>query len=99
MENVGLYALVPLAGLLVGAAAGLLAGRHGGTRGFLWLLGLASLVALVIIIRLAAVGEGEEEKAFLPFALLTGVLFPGIFGIIVGGLGGRALARRGERRG
>ncbi len=99
MENVGLYALVPLAGLMVGATGGLLAGRYGGIRAFLWLLGLVCLVALVIIIRLAAVGAGEEERAFMPFAVLTGILFPAIFGVIAGGFGGRALARRAERQG
>ncbi len=58
------------------------------------LLGLAVLVALVLIVRLVMVGPGDEEDAFIPFIGLNAAVFPAIFAGVMGWLGGRALLRR-----
>ncbi|QGX97947.1 hypothetical protein EI983_06515 [Roseovarius faecimaris] len=88
------FALLPLASVVAGALAGAALGRYCTPRAAAWALAAYAAVALVLIIRLAGVGEGEEIKAFAPFATLTAGLFPALFGAIPGWLGGRALARR-----
>lgn len=96
MATLGGYAFLPLAALLAGGLVGLTVGRYFGLVKLLWLLGIVAAVALVLVIRLAAVGPGEETEAFMPFALLVGAVFPALFGAIMGGLGGRALATRAD---
>ncbi|MCB1363459.1 MAG: hypothetical protein KDK02_05025 [Rhodobacteraceae bacterium] len=96
MNNLSNLAFLPLVALLAGALAGLVVGRFFGLARLLWLLGAVAAVSLVVVIWLATVGPGEEEGAFLPFALLVGALFPALFGAIMGGLGGRALAARAQ---
>lgn len=98
MNIVSAFALLPLLAVLAGTLAGFLVGRYLGQRPFLWLLGLVSLISLVVVIRLTMVGPGEEEAAFAPLAVLVGGLFPLLFGVIMGGVGGRAMARRDEAR-
>lgn len=97
MENLGTYAYVPLAALLIGALLGLAVGRYFGLIKLLILLGAFGALSLLLIVRVAGVGPGEEGDAFLPYALLVGVLFPALFGAVMGGLGGRAWAVRKGR--
>lgn len=96
MDIVTAYLYLPLAALIAGGIAGLVVGRFLGIRALLWLLGAIGIVALGLVVYLTTVGPGEEESAFLPFAALTGVVFPGIFGAVMGGVAGRALGRRAE---
>ena len=93
MQTIAAYALVPLAALAAGLAAGFLAARLLGLRGLLWTLGAFGILSLGIIAWLATVGEGEEAGAFLPFAALTGAVFPALFGAIAGGVIARTLFR------
>ena len=94
MLSVTALIYTPFAALLVGAIAGLLAGKYLEGRK-LWLLpGALSILGLAIIIRLATIGEGGEESAFVPLVMLTGAVLPGLFTVILGTLGGRALAGR-----
>lgn len=81
----------PFVFLLIGAIAGLLAGRFLSGR-LLWVLpALLSLAGLATIIRLVFIPVGGEEAAFLPLFILTGAILPGLFTVILGTLGGRAL--------
>lgn len=89
-----LFATLPLLSMIIGLLAGLALGRYGAPRVAGWALAVVSAVAVVLVIRLAMIGEGEEVKAFAPFAALTAGLLPALFGAIMGWLGGRALARR-----
>ena len=84
----------PFVALLVGAFAGLIAGRYLEGRN-LWLLpGALIAVSLYLIVRLTVIGEGQEESAFALLAWLTGGVFPALFTAILGTLGGRALSGR-----
>ncbi len=97
MVDIATFAYLPLITLVLGAIAGFIAGRWIGTRGLLWLIGLTSAVALVLIVRLTGVETGQEEQAFGPFVWLTGAVLPFLFAVIMGGVGGRSLAvRAGE---
>lgn len=97
VDLVSMIAFVPLVAIAGGALAGLAMVWYLGMRKFLWLLGLVGLVALLLIVRLAVIGPGEETDAFVPFVMLTGGLLPALFGVIMGGVAGRALARRNGR--
>ncbi|WP_424833079.1 hypothetical protein [Ruegeria sp.] len=94
MVDIATFAYLPLISLILGTVAGFVAGRWVGTKGLLWLIGLASATALVLIVTLAGVQTGEEEQAFTPFVWLTGGVLPFLFAVIMGGLGGRSLAAR-----
>ncbi len=94
MVDITTFAYLPLISLILGTAAGFVAGRWIGTKALLWLIGLASAAGLVLIVVLAGVGTGEEEQAFGPFIWLTGVVLPFLFAVIMGGVGGRSLAKR-----
>ncbi len=94
MVDIATFAYLPLISLVFGALAGFVAGRWIGLRGLLWLIGLTSVAALVLIVMLAGVGTGEEERAFGPFVWLTGAVLPFLFAAIMGGVGGRGLAAR-----
>ena len=84
----------PLVALLVGGIAGLMAGRYLDGRN-LWLLpGALIAVSLYLIVRLAAIGEGQEESAFALLAWLTGGIFPALFTAVLGTLTGRAMSGR-----
>ena len=94
MLSVTALIYTPIFFLLVGAIAGLLAGKYFEGR-MLWLLpGLLSVAGVATIIRLAAIPEGGEEAAFFPLIMLTGAILPGLFTVILGTLGGRAMAGR-----
>ncbi len=94
MGNIATFAYLPLTAFVLGAIAGFAAGRWIGLRGLLWLIGLTSCVALALIVMLATVGTGEEERAFAPFVWLTGGVLPFLFAVIMGGVGGRSVAAR-----
>jgi len=94
MEVIATFTYLPLITLVLGVVAGLGAGRYLGLRGVIWLIGMVSVVALALIIWLATLQPGEEARAFMPFVLLTGGVLPSLFAVIMGGVGGRALARR-----
>ncbi|WP_209509439.1 MULTISPECIES: hypothetical protein [unclassified Ruegeria] len=94
MVDIATFAYLPLISLVLGAVAGFVAGLWIGIKGLLWLIGLTSAVALVLIVMLAGVGTGEEEQAFGPFIWLTGSVLPFLFAVIVGGVGGRGLAAK-----
>ncbi|NVO54581.1 hypothetical protein HW561_02110 [Rhodobacteraceae bacterium B1Z28] len=94
MGDIATFTYLPLTALVFGVLAGFVAGRWIGLRGLLWLIGLISAVALVLIVFLTTVGAGEEEQAFVPFVWLTGGVLPFLFAIIMGGVGGRSLAAR-----
>ncbi|MES0824704.1 hypothetical protein [Ruegeria sp. SCP11] len=94
MVDIATFAYLPLISLIFGAFAGFVAGRWIGTRGLLWLIGLTSVLALVLIVLLTGVGTGEEEQAFGPFVWLTGAVLPFLFAVIMGGVGGRSMAGR-----
>ncbi|WP_037308018.1 hypothetical protein [Ruegeria halocynthiae] len=94
MADIATFTYLPLTTLVFGILAGFVAGRWIGLRGLLWLIGLASVVALALIVRLATVGAGEEQQAFVPFVWLTGGVLPFLFAVIMGGVGGRSLAAR-----
>ncbi|TMV07922.1 hypothetical protein FGK63_10745 [Ruegeria sediminis] len=96
MGNIATLFYMPLVALVVGAIAGFVAGRWLGLRGLLWLIGLTSFAALVLIVILATIGRGEEEQAFGPFIWLTGGVLPFLFSVIMGGVGGRSLASRSD---
>jgi hypothetical protein len=96
MVDVATFAYLPLITLILGALAGFVAGRWIGVKGLLWLIGLTAAVSLVLIVVLAGVGTGEEEKAFGPFIWLTGAVLPFLLAVIVGGVGGRSLAARAD---
>jgi hypothetical protein len=86
--------LGPVAAVIVGAIAGLLAGKFL-TGKALWILpGVLILASLYLIVRLAAVEDGAEEGAFALLAWLTGGVFPALFAVVMGTLGGRALSGR-----
>lgn len=76
MDVAGTIAYLPLTAMVLGAIAGLVAGRFLTGR-WLWVLpvGLFAVV-LVLIVRLAMIPEGQEETAFGPFVWLTGRSFP-----------------------
>ncbi len=97
MTNIATFAYLPLAALVLGLCAGFVSARWLGLRVLLWLIGLTSAVALVLIVTLAGVGSGEEERAFGPFVWLTGGVLPFLFAAIMGGVGGRSLAARSGR--
>lgn len=94
MTGISTFAYLPLAALVLGVFAGFVAAHWLGLRALFWLIGLTSVVALVLIVRLAGVGAGEEERAFGPFVWLTGGVLPFLFAAIMGGVGGRSLAAR-----
>ncbi|WP_170525247.1 hypothetical protein [Ruegeria arenilitoris] len=94
MTDIATFAYLPLAALVLGTLAGFVAARWLGLRALLWLIGLTSVVALVLIAMLAGVGTGEEEQAFGPFVWLTGGVLPILFAEIMGGVVGRSLAVR-----
>ncbi|EEX11332.1 hypothetical protein SL1157_3411 [Ruegeria lacuscaerulensis ITI-1157] len=94
MTDIATFAYLPLAALVLGTLAGFVAARWLGLRALLWLIGLTSVVALVLIAMLAGVGTGEEEQAFGPFVWLTGGVLPFLFAEIMGGVAGRSLAAR-----
>ncbi|MBJ6369985.1 hypothetical protein [Sedimentitalea arenosa] len=97
MDVAGTIAYLPLTAMILGAIAGLLAGRFLTGR-WLWALPiLLCLAALVLIVRLAAIPEAEAESAFGPFVWLTGGIFPALFTVVMGTLGGRALRGRAQR--
>ncbi|MGI9370318.1 MAG: hypothetical protein ACR2O2_15925 [Ruegeria sp.] len=96
MVDIATFAYMPLAALILGTASGFVAGRWIGMRGLLCLIGLASGVALVLIVMLANVGTGEEEQAFGPFIWLTGGVLPFLFAVIMGGVIGRSFAARAD---
>jgi len=96
MDFLTLFTYLPLAALAVGTLFGLLAGRYLGLRRLLTLVGAVAAGALFLIFKLTTYGPGEEEAAFAPFAMLTGGMLPVLFGSIMGGVAGRALARRSE---
>lgn len=87
-------AVVPLIFLALGLLVGFGAGRYLAPKAGAILLGLAVLIALVLIVRLVMVGPGDEEDAFIPFVGLNAAVFPVIFAGVMGWLGGRALLRR-----
>ncbi len=94
MVDITTFAFLPLAALILGTLSGFVAGRWIGLRGLLFLIALASAVALVLIVMLAGVGTGEEEQAFGPFIWLTGGVLPFLFAAIMGGVIGRSFAAR-----
>ncbi len=94
MVDVATFAYLPLIALVLGAAAGFVAGRWIGLKGLLWLIGLTAAVSLGLIVMLAGVNTGEEERAFGPFIWLTGAVLPFLLAVIMGGVGGRSLAAR-----
>ncbi len=97
MDVSGTIAWLPLTAMVIGAIAGLLAGRYLTGR-WLWLLpGLMAVVSIVLIIQLATIQPGDEESAFGPLVWLTGGIFPALFAAIMGTLGGRALRSRDGR--
>ncbi len=94
MDVAGTIAYLPLTAMVIGAVAGLVAGRALSGR-LLWLLpGLLSVWAVILIVRLAMIQPGNEESAFGPFVWLTGGVLPALFAVIMGTLGGRALRKR-----
>jgi hypothetical protein len=98
MDVAGTIAYLPLTAMVLGAIAGLAAGRFLTGR-WLWALpvGLFAVV-LVLIVRLAMIPEGQEETAFGPFVWLTGGILPALFTVVMGTLGGRALCDRAGRK-
>ncbi|NOD61865.1 MULTISPECIES: hypothetical protein [unclassified Ruegeria] len=94
MVDIATFAYLPLISLILGGVAGLIAGLWIGVRGLFWLIGLTSAVALALIVLLAGVSTGEEEQAFGPFIWLTGSVLPFLLAVIVGGVGGRSLAKK-----
>lgn len=94
MVDIATFAYLPLISLILGAVSGFVAGRWIGIKVVLWLIGLTSAVALVLIVMLAGVETGEEEQAFGPFVWLTGGVLPFLFAVIMGGVGGRSLSAR-----
>jgi len=90
-------AFVPLIAIAGGVLAGMAVAWYLGIKGVLWLLGLLSVTALILIVRLAMIGPGDEADAFLPFIALTGGVLPALFGATLGGVTGRALSRRSGR--
>ena len=94
MVDITTFAYMPLAAFSFGTLSGFVAARYIGMRGLLWLIGLVSAVALVLIVMLAGVGTGEEEQAFGPFIWLTGGVLPFLFAAIMGGVIGRSFAAR-----
>lgn len=94
MVDIATFAYLPLISLIFGAVSGFVAGRWIGIKALLWLIGLTSAVALVLIVMLAGVETGEEEQAFGPFVWLTGGVLPFLFAAIMGGVGGRSLSAR-----
>jgi uncharacterized membrane protein YfcA len=98
MDVAGTIAYLPLTAMVIGAIVGLIAG-HFLTGRWLWALPvLLCLVALVLIVQLAMIPAGQEETAFGPFVWLTGGIFPALFTVVMGTLGGRALRDRSGRR-
>ena len=96
MVDIATFAYLPLIALILGALAGFVAGRWIGLKGLLWLIGLSSVAALALIVMLAGVGTGEEDRAFGPFVWLTGAVLPFLFAAIMGGVGRRSLAARAD---
>ncbi|KIC43229.1 hypothetical protein RA27_08000 [Ruegeria sp. ANG-R] len=94
MVDIATFAYLPLITLVFGIVAGFVAGRWIGIRGLFWLIGLTSAVALVLIVMLAGIETGAEERAFGPFVWLTGGVLPFLFAAIMGGVIGRSLAAR-----
>ena len=94
MSLSSIIALLPMGSFLAGLLGGAVLGRFSTPRAAGWALMAFSAVAVMLVIRLAMIGEGEEIKAFGPFVTLTAGLFPALFGAVLGWLGGRALARR-----
>ncbi|MCG7519185.1 hypothetical protein [Ruegeria sp. Ofav3-42] len=96
MVDIATFAYLPLIAFVLGGIAGLVAARWIGTKALLWLIGLTSVAGLVLIVMLAGVETGEEQQAFGPFVWLTGAVLPFLFAVIMGGVGGRSLANRGN---
>ena len=94
MVDIATFAYLPLISLIFGAVSGFVAGHWISIKAVLWLIGLTSAVALVLIVMLAGVEAGEEENAFGPFVWLTGGVLPFLFAAIMGGVGGRSLSAR-----
>lgn len=94
MMSPTLIAMMPVGALIVGGVIGLGLGRAASNRVGLWALGLTVGACLITIVYLATIGEGEEPRAFAPFAFLTAGLFPVLLSGVIGWVGGRALRRR-----
>lgn len=94
MNIVTFIAYVPLSSMVLGAVIGLALGRFSKPRVGLWVLGLFVVVSIALLVRMAAIGPGDEEQAFTPFVTLTGGVFPGLFGGITGWVLGRTWKKR-----
>lgn len=94
MMSPTLIAMMPVGALIIGGVIGLALGRVASNRAGFWALGLTVGACLITIIYLATIGEGEEPRAFAPFAMLTAGLFPSLLAGVIGWVGGRALRRR-----
>lgn len=92
-----LIALVPLIAMALGVLIGLAAGWSLTGRALIWLLAGSGVLVLVLILWLASVQPDNETDAFVPLAMLTGGVFPALFGGIMGVFGGRALRKRRGR--
>lgn len=94
MDVAGTLAYLPLSAMILSAGVGLIIGRFLTGR-WLWAVpALLCLVSLVLIVQLATIQPGDEEAAFGPFVWLTGGVLPGLFAVIMGTFGGRALRSR-----
>ena len=94
MNIVTFIAFVPLSSMVLGTLIGLALGRYSTSKVGFWMLGLFVVVSIALLVRMAAIGPGDEEQAFTPFVALTGGVFPGLFGGIVGWVLGRTLQKR-----
>ncbi|WP_299849630.1 hypothetical protein [uncultured Roseovarius sp.] len=94
MNIVTFIAFVPLSSMVAGVLIGLTLGRFSTPRVGFWVLGLFVVVSIALLVRMAAIVPGDEEQAFAPFVTLTGGVFPGLFGGIVGWILGRTRKKR-----
>ena len=94
MVDVVTFVFLPLISLILGTLAGSVAGRWISLNGLLWLIGLTSIAALVMIVMLAGVETGEEDQAIGLSVWLPGAVLFLPFVVIMGGGGGRTLAVR-----
>jgi hypothetical protein len=94
LELLNAFTFLPLAGVALGALAGLSAGIRLPLRAALWLLSLGCVFALGLFFFMITSVPVDEIDALATFVILTRVVFPMLVAGVLGGVVGRVLSNR-----